>query len=370
MDDDSSVKAILRHGLQALVDAGMMDDADWPLTDSGNRVADTGILPIDQHLLKFLGDKNHRVRTYARYVFKLSRMNAERSKAHGGDAERLKRSFAYFLHQFSKRSWKRFVRSARAVLEHHFNCHKYCDKWCPAKKWKKEDRLRAALKYRNKVKDHDLYLQLKEHHDKFTSEKALREMYHEFHSNKCESLNGNITKYVPKNKHYCQTLSNKGRTNTAVGVDSVGYQGFYSRLFVTLGLDDTPTTTQSHADLDSERVRKFGWDKSITRRRRRAMANTEKCLLGKQLTQSDNIHNFAYQRGMAGPQGDNQQEENSGDQQEDGSGDAHKKKSTKNVCPYCDKKGHKTTKSKNCLFSTTVTSRFYRDDNVERSTGK
>jgi hypothetical protein len=52
-------------------------------------------------------------------------------------------------------------------------------------------------------------------------------MYHEFHSNKCESLNGNITKYVPKNKHYCCTLSNKGLMHTAVDVDSIGYEEFY-----------------------------------------------------------------------------------------------------------------------------------------------
>jgi hypothetical protein len=55
---------------------------------------------------------------YVRYIFKLLKLSAERSKAHGGYAESLRWSFAYFLHQFSKRVWKRFLWSARAVLEH------------------------------------------------------------------------------------------------------------------------------------------------------------------------------------------------------------------------------------------------------------
>jgi hypothetical protein len=67
----------------------------------------------------------------------------------------------------------------------------------------------------------ELYLQA--HLDKFTSEEALRDLFHEFHSNKCELLNRKITKYVPKNKHYCCTLLNKGHTYRAIGVDSIGY---------------------------------------------------------------------------------------------------------------------------------------------------
>jgi hypothetical protein len=67
-------------------------------------------------------------------------------------------------------------------------------------------------------------------------------------------LNGNITKYVPKKKHYCCTLSNKGRTYTAIGVESVGYVQYYERLFGALGIKKTPATTEHHADLDKNCV--------------------------------------------------------------------------------------------------------------------
>ena len=63
---------------------------------------------------------------------------------------------------------------------------------------------------------------------------------------------------------------------------------------------------------------------------------------------------------MAGPQVNDPEEENS---------DPNKKKLiTRSICAYCDRKGHKTTKSKLCLFTSVENSPFYRADNVERST--
>jgi hypothetical protein len=49
MDDDSSTKSIIlvKHLLQARIDNDDMFDADWPLTEAGVRVRDTGMLPIN-----------------------------------------------------------------------------------------------------------------------------------------------------------------------------------------------------------------------------------------------------------------------------------------------------------------------------------
>jgi hypothetical protein len=44
MDDDSSTKAILRHSLEAKVREGRMLREDWPKTEAGEKVKDTGIL--------------------------------------------------------------------------------------------------------------------------------------------------------------------------------------------------------------------------------------------------------------------------------------------------------------------------------------
>jgi hypothetical protein len=130
------------------------------------------------------------------------------------------------------------------------------------------------------------------------------------------------------------------------------YSSTPASLFAVLGVEESPTT-KSHSDLDTGQIRKSVWDKT----------NTEKCLEGRQLTKRDNIKNFPYRRGMAaGPQVNHPEEENS---------DPTKNKSiAQSIFACCDKKGHKTTRSKLCLFTLVLTSPFYRPNNVERYTGK
>jgi hypothetical protein len=103
------------------------------------------------------------------------------------------------------------------------------------------------LRLRSKL-DGQMYDQLKPHHDAFTSKKALLEVWHKYHSNKCELLNNMITKFVPKKKHMCRTLSNKSRIYMAIGLDSVGYKEYFQRLFHKLGVNwrrPQPTTTET-----------------------------------------------------------------------------------------------------------------------------
>jgi hypothetical protein len=115
--------------------------------------------------------------------------------------------------------------------------------------------------------------------------------------------------------------------------------------------------------VDNAQVRKATWDKSTERKRRRAEANTDKCLQGRELTRCDNIWNYAYRRGMAGPQVD-------GLLEDEESTPTVRKQSANSICVSCDKKGHKTSKSKLCPFSLVLISPVYRPENIERSTGK
>jgi hypothetical protein len=55
-------------------------------------------------------------------------------------------------------------------------------------------------------------------------DESLKEVHHSYHTNKCESMNKFITKFVDKSLHLCCTIVGKARTYVAVGIDSVGYE--------------------------------------------------------------------------------------------------------------------------------------------------
>jgi hypothetical protein len=93
---------------------------------------------------------------------------------------------------------------------------------------------------------------MKNIHDTYTDPDNLHDIWHEVHSNKCESLNGFIIKFLPKHKHYCRTIVNRGaRTYVAIGIDSVGYQKYYQHLWKMLGLAPSSIVLEHHRRLDN-----------------------------------------------------------------------------------------------------------------------
>ncbi len=145
----------------------------------------------------------------------------------------------------------KFKVAAQAVLEHHFNNHEFCGKWCPANKWKENEIKMRSLKYRRKLKHAILYEQMSAIYNTYTDVWNLRDIYHEFHSNKkCESLNGFIMKFLPKHKDYSWSIINRAQTYLAVGIDSLGYEKYESVLRIMLGMTTTVLTTDHHQWLD------------------------------------------------------------------------------------------------------------------------
>jgi hypothetical protein len=58
------------------------------------------------------------------------------------------------------------------------------------------------LKYHDKNKYAHLYSQIRNIYEKFCTDEWLMDLWHDIHSNKCESLNGFITKFLPKKKFF------------------------------------------------------------------------------------------------------------------------------------------------------------------------
>jgi hypothetical protein len=67
-------------------------------------------------------------------------------------------------------------------------------------------------------------------------EEKLSMLFHQYDTQKVEGFNKLLTKFLPKDKTYCQTIENKARIHLAVGLQSVGFQQFYKRVFQLTGL--------------------------------------------------------------------------------------------------------------------------------------
>jgi hypothetical protein len=63
---------------------------------------------------------------------------------------------------------------------------------------------------------------VKEYHEQFKKDDKLRQLFHKYNTQKVEGFNKLLTKFLPKDKTYCQTIENEARIHLAVGLQSVG----------------------------------------------------------------------------------------------------------------------------------------------------
>jgi hypothetical protein len=183
MDDDSSCCAILQHGVEALHSARRISEEEAAKTKPTDN---KGILPLEHPPINFKGNKNHWIRNYAKKLFSWAHANTSISKCQSGNAERLKRNFSYLLHQRGKIGKVFVVISMTQKPASYIILMTIVFVGSGAlsdvyKKWR----------------DKEMHHHIKPHHEAFTSKKALLEVWHKYHSNKCEWLNNMITKFVP-----------------------------------------------------------------------------------------------------------------------------------------------------------------------------
>ncbi len=68
-NDDPSVRKILTHSYQNLIEALISTIDNWPRYSNGQKKPDNGLLPILHDSITFLANKGHRTRGYARVIF-------------------------------------------------------------------------------------------------------------------------------------------------------------------------------------------------------------------------------------------------------------------------------------------------------------
>jgi hypothetical protein len=76
--------------------------------------------------------------------------------------------------------------------------------------------------------------------------------------NAVESLNKLLTKFLPKDRTYCNTIENKSRIHLWLGLQTVGYKKFYKRLFEQTGIERDGKFTSLYVRMED---RMHAWKK-------------------------------------------------------------------------------------------------------------
>jgi hypothetical protein len=171
---------------------GILEKGSWPKDKSGRRVADKGKLPLNAPEVKeILADPTHRNKVFVKPLFAVA-CGRKSENPHGltkADCERLKVNMGYFIKMCRRELFPEFLRRSQAVIQHHFNDHSICGKWCnfstelePEKRM--EITTETATKFRDKMKQPGLCKVVKRLTTHLLSPEMLRESHHPHDSQK------------------------------------------------------------------------------------------------------------------------------------------------------------------------------------------
>jgi hypothetical protein len=171
----------------------------------------------------------------------------------------------------------------------------------------------------------------------------LRQLFHQYDTNNVEGFNKFLTKFLPKDRTYCQTIENKARSMLVVGLQSIGIRKLYARVFALTGVTmcDDNMTSHFFGTKDTEKL----WKRLHCRKEgvkiTRMQNHYKKLRDGVAKLKADNARSLGYEAGMMGPGGDDGNEEQ---QQE-----ITKRKKTQNLsCKHCGSTTHSRITSTKC----------------------
>jgi hypothetical protein len=232
-----------------------------------------------------------------------------------------------------------FFTAAKAPLEHHFDNHEFCGMWC---RIKRGETVKKG-KYQDKKEEPELYGELKSIVEKFISVERLSDVNHTFETQVNESLNQSVSLFVPKNRTYSMTMALASRVKICCGVHISGQNGYWSKVFEALELHIPDITVnylkkkqavakqrkQRQSIPEIKRLRSENWKEKVKK-------CTEEHIKSKAKGQT-------YGRGKGFDIALEHEDEKLQHAQ------VQSRKQTP-ICPHCGKKGHKTTKSRQCIF--------------------
>jgi hypothetical protein len=339
MDDDSSSENIMRWNSKAALDAGLI--TCLPTTPAGNEKKSTGQLPLTHPEWTKLADPNHRMRCQVGKIYNQAKAKKDVSLCTTADAERLKRNLSYAVHEYKLVKFPTFKKMVWSVLYHHFGKHDTCDvRWCRALQHKENPVELKKLHYRCCEKDAWLYQQMLDIWNTYCTDAALRQLHHKWHTNKCESLNQFVTKFIRKSEHLCRTIVGHARTMLAVGLASIGYEAYYRTLYNLLGVSyDEVILLVHHQQKDARKKYNNTRDNKPEVRMKKAQVRAIRIRENIIKTMGDKKAGKSYETGHGGPQKT---------EAETTTKRTAKKKDMTKQCKHCHLFGHQKRSSKLC----------------------
>ena len=316
MDDDSSSKSVLKTKLADQEKLAKKEGKPfvWPKTgkDKKVKVRDTGRLPISHKKICFLSDINHRLKNKGSLEFNLARLKKDKSICTKTDAYRMKRNFSICLHSYRRQGYLMMKYQLKNLVRHHFGDHRRCGQnWCPYHIKANNKEKQSKLKYRNKKKQKKFYYQMKNINLLYTNDDKLKEIYHMWSTNRNESMNKSITKMARKDMYLCSTICSKSRIHKTVGIRNAGVEGFYSCLFLMLGMEYNNTIIkEQHKAMDKFRMYHTKYINKPETKQRRSKKLSKKIQKMVSDEKTDKKKGLHYKSGMNAPSPSDQNETN------------------------------------------------------------
>jgi len=302
-DDDSSVRANLRHSFQALIDAGIWANKKtcWPKKKK-NYVKDHGKLPLTVPAIEsYLADPAHRCKSFGKDLFKLAEKRGRELHFDKIDCARLKHNFSYWQRQNCNEPYEVFAKRFACVIQHHFGNHEFCNGakeggWC---KYKDNKEMIAKSKqerrYHDKHEEPELYKAVLEIWQRFATDEMLKQCHHPFWCQKSESLNQMVAVFAPKDKHLSGSMSLADRVALVVIIDSIGYAQGLCEVMEEVGCSLPASTVEYLKRRDAKRKYDQIYHSSIERRRRRGAKQWEKIIESLRYRNRDKIDGIEYE---------------------------------------------------------------------------
>jgi hypothetical protein len=207
--------------------------------------------------------------------------NSRLTPAPIGPPFRLKVNMGYFIKMYRREPFPEFLRRSQAVIQHHFNDHSICGKWCnfsielePEKRM--EITMETATKFRDKMKQPGLYEVVERLTTHLLSPERPRESHHPCDSQKNEAMNQSATKHAPKGRVCSKSASLRSRVAVCAGINSVGKFECVSRLFQCLGVVVTKVTETQLKVCDERTKKKKAHQRLPSTKRTRASVKKQK----------------------------------------------------------------------------------------------